>query len=72
MGQGLYDPQNPGDLSQMGLSMFLADIVILVKKVCKLFQVVQEARMLPFKMSKAIHRQSLRQAVQALHILQHL
>ena len=72
MGQGLYDPQNPGDLSQLGLSMFQADIVILVKKVCKPFQVAQEARMLPFKMSKAIHRQSLSQAVQALHISQHL
>ena len=69
MGQGLYDPQNPGDLVT---SMFLADIVILVKKVCKPFQVAQEARMVPFKMSKAIHRQSLRQAVQALHISQHL
>ena len=67
-GQGLYDPNNPGDLSQLGLSMFLADIVIRVKRVCKPFQVAQEAIMLPFRMSKALHRQNLRQAVQAIHI----
>ena len=47
MGKGLYDHQNPSDLSQLGLSMFLADIVILIKKVCKPFQVAQEASLMP-------------------------
>ena len=68
IGKGLYDHNNPSDLSQLGLSMFLADIIILIKRVCKPFQVAQEARLMPHRMSKAIHHQSLQQAVQALHL----
>ena len=68
IGKGLYDNNSPGDLSDVGLSMFLADIVILIKKVCKPFQVAQEAKLIPFCMAKALHCQSLRQEVQALHI----
>ena len=35
--EGLYDMGHPGDLSNVGLSMFLADIVLLIKKVCQPF-----------------------------------
>ena len=66
--KGLYDTNSPGDLSDVGVSMCLADIVILIKKVNKPFQVAQEAKLIPFHMSRALHHQSLRQAVQALHI----
>ena len=68
LGKGLYDTNSPGDLSDLGLSMFLVGIVILIKKVCKPFQVAQEAKLILFHMSRALHRQSLREAVQALHI----
>ena len=68
LGKGLYDTNSPGNLSALGLSMFLVDIVILTKKVCKPFQVAQEAKLIPFHMSRALHHQSFREAVQALHI----
>ena len=32
IGKGLYDQNSPGDLSDVGISMFLADIVILINK----------------------------------------
>ena len=35
---------HPGNLSNVGLSMFLADIVLLLKKIRQPFQVVQEAK----------------------------
>ena len=31
IGEGLFDADHPGDLSNVGLSMFLADIVLLIK-----------------------------------------
>ena len=68
IGQGLFDTSSPEDLSEVGLSMFLVDIVLLIKRVCKPFQVAQEAKLIPFWMSRALHCQSLREAVQALHI----
>ena len=68
IGHGLFDTRIPGDLSEVSLSMFLADIVLLIKRVCKPIQVAQEAKLIPFCMSRALHYQSLQQAVQALHI----
>ena len=68
MGQGLFDTTIPGDLSDISLSMFLADIVILKKKVCKPFQVTQEAKLILFHLSRALNCQSLRAVVQALNI----
>ena len=68
IGKGLCDQNSPGDLSDVSISIFLADIVILIKKVCKPFQVAQEARSMPLCMAKALHHQSLSQAVQALYI----
>ena len=67
--KGLYDQNSLGDLSDVGISMFLADIIILIKNVCKLFQVVQEARSMSLHMAKMLHHQSLRQAVQALRLI---
>ena len=66
MGQGLFDTSSLGDLSDVSLSMFLADIVLLIKSVCKPFHVAQEAKL----MSRTLNRQSLRAAVQVLHINQ--
>ena len=39
IGQGLFDTNNPGDLTDVSLSRFLADIVLLIKPVCKPFQI---------------------------------
>ena len=50
IGEGLYDMGHPGYLSNVGLSMFLADIVLLIKKVSQPFQVAQEAKALLFHM----------------------
>ena len=66
--QGLFDTNNPGDLTDVSLSMFLADVIILIKRVCKPFQVAQEARQLPFHKSRALKCQSINAAVQSLHI----
>ena len=52
--QGLFETSNPGDLTNVGLSMFLADIVLLIKCICKPLQVAQEARQLPFCISEAL------------------
>ena len=51
IGEGLFDTDHPGDLSNVGLSMFLSDIVLLIKRVHKPLQVGQEAFALPFQMS---------------------
>ena len=66
--KGLCDQNSLGDLSDIVISMFLADIIILINRVCKPFQVVQEIRSMPLGMAKALHHQSLKQAVQALHL----
>ena len=58
IGQGLFDTSNPGDLSDVGLNMFLVDIVLLIKWVHKPFQVAQEPKELPFHMSEAIRLQN--------------
>ena len=50
--QGLFDTSNPGDLTDVGLSMFLVDIVLLIECIHKPFQVAQEARQLLFWMSE--------------------
>ena len=68
MGKGLCDHQNPSDLSQLVLSMFLADIVLLSKHIYKPFQVAQEARQLPFCMSGAFKLKNMDTAVKSLHI----
>ena len=68
MGQGLFDTSSPGDLSDVSLTMFLVDIVLLIKRVCKPFQLVQETKLILFHMSRALNHQSLRAAVQAFHI----
>ena len=70
MGQGLFNTSSLGDLSDVSLSMFLVDIVLPIKRVCKSFQVAQEAKLILFCMSRALNPQSLRAAVQALHINQ--
>ena len=69
MVHGLFDTSSQGDLSDVSLSMFFEDIVLLIKRVCKPFQVVQEAKLIPFHMSRALN-QSLTVAVQELHINQ--
>ena len=66
--QGLFDTSNPGDLTDVSLSMFLADIVLLIKQVYKPFQVAQEARQLLFCMSEALKLQNMDAAVKSLHI----
>ena len=66
--QGLFDTSNPGDLTDVSLSMFLADIVLLIKHIHKPFQVAKEARQLLFQMSEALKLQSMDAAVQSLHI----
>ena len=35
--KGLFDTSNPGDLTNVSLSMFLVDIVLLIKHICKPF-----------------------------------
>ena len=54
IGEGLFDTAHPGDLSNVGLSMFLVNIVLLIKHVHRPFQVAQEARALPFCWAHAI------------------
>ena len=66
--QGLFDTSNLGNLTDVSLSMLLADIVLLIKQVWKPFQVVQEARQLPFHMSEALKLQNMDAAVKSLHI----
>ena len=61
--EGLYDTGHPGDLSNVGLSMFLADIVLLIKKVCQPFQVAQEAKAVPFCMSHALQLKNMDAAI---------
>ena len=68
IGQGLYDMDHPGDLSNVGLSMFLVDIVLFIKKVHQPFQVAQEARALPFWMSQALKLKNMDVAIQILHL----
>ena len=48
--------------------MFLVDIVLLIKHICKPFQVAQEARQLPFRMSEVLKLQNMDAAVKSLHI----
>ena len=67
-GEGLFDTAHPGDLSNVGFSMFLADIVLLIMHVCRPFQVAQEARMLPFHRAHAIKMGNMDAAVQSLHL----
>ena len=66
--EGLFDTTHPGNLSTVGLSMFLVDIVLLIKCVHKLFQVTQEAKVIPFHMSQAIKLCHMDAAVQSLHL----
>ena len=49
IGQGLFDTSHPGDLSDVGISMFLTDIVLLIKCVRNPFQVAQEAKAMSLK-----------------------
>ena len=50
-------PAIQGDLTDVSLSMFLADIVLLIREVHKPFQVAQETRQLLFHMSEALRLQ---------------
>ena len=68
IGEGLYDTGHPGDLSNVDLSIFLADIVLLIKKVHQPFQVAQEAKALPFQMSHALQLKNMDAAVQSIHL----
>ena len=66
--QDLFDTSNPGDLTNVSSSMFLVNIVLLIKHVHKPFLVAQEAKQLPFCMSEALKLQSMNAAVKSLHI----
>ena len=68
IGQGLFDTSNLGDLTDVRLSMFLADTVLLIKCIHKTFQVAQEARHLLFWMSEALKLKNKDAEVQSLHI----
>ena len=66
--EGLFDTAHPGDLSNVGLGMFLADIVLLIKWVCRPFQAAKEAVALSFCMSKTIKIHNMQAAVENLHL----
>ena len=59
---------HPVDLSNVGLSMFLVDIVLLIKKIHQPFQVAQEAKALPFHMSQSLKLKNMAAAIQSLHL----
>ena len=68
IGEGLFDTTHLSDLSNIGLGMFLVDIVLLIKRIHQPFQVAQEAIALPFRMSKATKMLNKQAAVQSLHL----
>ena len=65
IGEGLFDTDHYDDLSNIGISMFLADIVLLIKHIYQPFQVAQEAIALPFRMLKAIKSRICKQQCKA-------
>ena len=68
IGDGLFDTGHLGDLSNVSVSMLLADFVLLIKHVSKSFWVAQEAKALPSSMSQAIKMHNMDAAVQSLHL----
>ena len=57
-----------GNLSDVGLSMFLADIVLLIKRIRKPFQVAQKAKAMPFKMLETFKMHNMDTAVKNLYL----
>ena len=66
--QGLLDTNHQGKLSDVGFSMFLVDIVLLIKHVRNPFQVAQEAKAMSFKMLEAIKMCNMDAVVHYLHL----